>query len=171
MRAEKQFLLDEIKEKIDGSNGFIIAGYQKFPAGRARDFRDQLAKANGEFEVVRKRIFAKAAQASGISINVDSMEGHLGIVFAYEDATQVTKLAVKYGEDNEGSVTVLGGHIDGDVCTAEDLQAIAKLPDLDTLRAQFVGLIAAPMQQTVGALNAVLTGVIRCLDEKAKKDS
>lgn len=170
MRAEKQLLLDEIKEKIEGSKGFIIARYQGFTAGRSRKFRDYVAEVGGEFEIVRKRIFLKAAKASGYEINLDDLEGHIGIVFAYEDATRIAKSTVKYGDDNEKSVAVLGGHIEGEYCSAEEVEAIAKLPSLPELRAQILGLFEAPMSQTVGALQAVLTCVLYCLEEKSKKD-
>ena len=71
MRAEKQLLLDEIKEKIEESSGFVTLNYQNFTSSRAREFRDKMAEAGGEFEVVKKRVFAKAAESQGISIDVN----------------------------------------------------------------------------------------------------
>lgn len=169
MRAEKQLLLDEIKEKIEGSNGFILARYQNFTAARARAFRDHVAEVGGEFEVVRKRVFIKAALEKGIEIDVSGLEGHVGIVFAHDDVTSVAKSTVKYGDDHDKSVAVLGGHIEGEFCSAEEVEAIAKLPSLNELRAQLLGLFEAPMSQTVGAIQAVLTCVLYCLEEKSKK--
>lgn len=169
MRQEKQLLLDEIKEKIEESKGFVALNYRNFTAARAREFRDRMAEVGGEFEVVRKRVFIKAAESVGIQIDAKSLTGHVGIVFAQEEATPVVKRAVKFGEDNEQAVIVLGGHIEGAVCTAEDVEAIAKLPNLQELRAQFLGLLEAPMAQTAQALQAVLTSVLYCLEEKGKK--
>lgn len=170
MRAEKQFLLDEVKEKIDGSKGFIIARYRDLTARRVREFRDIIAAASGDFEVVRKKVFVKAAEASGINLSVDDFEGHIGVIFANEDAHQLTKVAVKFGEDNEKSIEVLGGHIDGELCSAEDMEAIAKLPSLPEMRAQFLGLLEAPMGQTLATFQAILTSILYCMDEKEKKD-
>ncbi len=170
MRSEKQLLLDEIKEKIEGSNGFIVARYQSFSAARAREFRDYVAEVGGEFEVVRKRVFMKAALETGIELDVKALEGHVGIVFARDDVTQVAKSTVKYGDDHDKSIAVLGGHIEGEFCSAEEVEAIAKLPSLQEMRAQILGLFEAPMSQTVGAVQAILTSVIYCLDEKSKKE-
>lgn len=170
MRAEKQLLLDEIQEKIEGSKGFIVARYQDLSAARAREFRDHVAEVGGDFEVVRKRIFIKAAAALGIELNVKALEGHVGIVFAQDDVTQVAKSTVKFGDEHDQSVAVLGGQIEGEFCSAEEVEAIAKLPSLQELRAQILGLFEAPMSQTVGAVQAVLTSVLYCLEEKSKKD-
>lgn len=170
MRAEKQLLLDEIKEKIDKSSGFIALKYTNFTSARAREFRDKIVEAGGEFEVVRKRVFLKAAELANITFKEDDLEGHVGIAFAETDITQVAKSAVKYGEDTDQSISVLAGHIDGQPQSAEDVIAIAKLPSLPELRALFVGLLEAPMSQTVQVLNCALTGLLHCLEEKAKKD-
>jgi len=169
MRNEKQLLLDEVKEKIEGSKGFIIARYRDFTAGKARSFRDLVAQASGDFEIVRKRVFVKAAEAAGIKLTVADYKGHIGVIFANEDTTKVSKLAVKYSEENDKAIEVVGGHIDGIVCTGEEIEAIAKLPSLEELRAELLGLFEAPMAQTLAAINAVLTSVPCCLEEKAKK--
>jgi large subunit ribosomal protein L10 len=170
MREEKQLLLDEIKEKIEGSKGFVALNYQNFTAARARDFRDKMAEVGGEFEVVRKRVFIKAAESMGIPMDIKSLSGHVGIVFAQTDTTPVVKKTVQYGEDNEKAVTVLGGHIDGAVCTAEDVEAIAKLPGLQEMRAQILGVLEAPMAQSVQVFHALLASILYCTDAKSKKE-
>lgn len=169
MRDEKQLLLDEIKEHIDGSKGFLVARYQGMDAQKVRHFRDILAKAQGDFEIVRKRVFGKAAQASGISVDVDEFQGHIGVIFAKGDPVELAKVAVKYGEDNEQAIKIVGGHLDGAICSGSDIEAIAKLPSLPVLRAEFLGLLEAPMAQTVAVLQTALTDVLSCMEEKAKK--
>lgn len=171
MRDEKQLLLDEVKEKIEGSKGFIIASYQNFTSDKARAFRSMVAEANCDFEIVRKRVFVKAAEAVGIKLNAEDYKGHIGVIFAHEDAAKITKIAVKYSEDTEKVIELVGGHIDGQICTAEDVEAIAKLPGMDEMRAEFLGLFEAPMSQTLAVLEAVMTSVPYCLEEKAKKSS
>lgn len=170
MREEKQLLLDEVKEKIQGSKGFIVTQYQNFNAQSARGFRDAVANANGEFEVVKKRVFVKAAELVGIKLNVSDFEGHIGVIFAKDDPTSLSKVALEYGENNDKSVLVVGGHIDGSLFSGEEVQAIARLPGLPELRSEFLGLLEAPMGQTVGLLQNLLTSVLYCLEEKSNKD-
>lgn len=170
MRAEKQLLLDEIKEKIEESKGFVALNYQNFTAARAREFRDKMAEVGGEFEVVRKRVFIKAAESVGIQIDAKTLSGHVGIVFAKEETTKLVKGAVKFGEDNDKAVAVLGGHIDGALCTAEDVEAIAKLPGIQEMRAQILAILEAPMSQTAQVLQAALTSILYCVEERSKKE-
>lgn len=170
MRAEKQFLLDELQEKLDSSIGFIVTRYQGFTANKARQFRDIVSEQQGEYEVVRKRVFFKALEKNGIPFNMDNIEGHIGVIFAKKDVAQLTKACVKYGEENEKALEVLGGKIEGDLYSAQDMIAIASLPSLNELRAQILGLLEAPARDIVSVCNAHLSGLVNCLDAKAKKE-
>lgn len=171
MREEKQFLLDEIKEKIEDSKGFIALRYKEFTSSMAREFRNSMADVGAEFEVVRKRVFIKAINAADIQFDEKVLEGHVGILFSEEEeASKVAKSVVKYGEANNGAVAVLGGHLEGAFCSAEDIKAIATLPSLPEMRAQLLGLFEAPMAQTAQVVQAILTSLLYCLEEKSKKD-
>lgn len=170
MREEKQLLLDDLADKIRLSKGFIVTQYQDFSASRSRDFRNHLAQIGADFEVVRKRVFIKAAEAVGIALNPQIFTGHVAIVFANDDTTAVIKGTVKYGEENGHVVRPLGGQIEGAVCSKEDILAIAKLPNLPEMRAQLLGLLQAPMSQTLAVLQAVLASPLHCFEEKSKQD-
>jgi len=169
MREEKQLLLDDLADKIRASKGFVVAEYKSFSATRAREFRHQLAQIGAEFEVVRKRVFIKAAAATGVTLKDDMFSGHVGVIFALEDPTTMVKSVVKYGESNADTIRALGGQVEGEVCTQEEIVAIAKLPNLTEMRAQFLGLLEAPMSQTLAVLEAILTSPIYCVDEKSKQ--
>jgi ribosomal protein L10 len=52
----------------------------------------------------------------------------------------------------------VGAVVDGEVITAGGVQTLGSLPDLDTLRAQIVGLISAPAAQLSGVLSAAAGG-------------
>jgi large subunit ribosomal protein L10 len=169
MIEEKQFLLDEVKEKIGKAKGFVMLSYQTLNASRARAFRSQMAHIGAEFAVGRKRLLVKAAEEQGISLRELPLSGHIGILLTYEDATAIVKAAAKFTEENDKSLTLLGGHIDGALCTAEDIDAIVKLPSLPEMRAQLLALLMAPMTQTAQTCQAILASILYCIEEKTKK--
>ena len=111
MRQEKQLLLDEIYEKIDDSEAFIVTSYQGLDALKITDFRARVAKAGGDFEVVRKRVFAKALEKKGLTIDVSTLKGHVGVVFTGEDPIPATKEVYSFEEDNKDTIEVLAGHL------------------------------------------------------------
>lgn len=170
MRAEKQLLLDEIKDKLARSNSFILTRYSNLKANSANDFRHNLAKVGGEFEVVRKRVFLKAAESLGISLNIKDLSGHVGVVFSEADPIEATKAVLQFGASNEKSVVVIGARLDGQLYKAADVEKLSKLPSKDEMRAQLLGLFEAPMAQTLAVMDALLTSVVYCLDNKSKME-
>lgn len=168
MRAEKQFLLDEIKDKIQQSDAFFITRYGAINPNLASQFRMALVQAGGEFEVVRKRILIKAAESAGVSIDASQLEGHIGVVFATEEPLQTAKLVFKFQSENEGLLQVVAGRFEGQMYLGSEVEQLSKLPSKTEMRAQFLGLLEAVPAQTLGVMDALLTSLVYCLDNKSK---
>jgi large subunit ribosomal protein L10 len=170
MRAEKQLLLDEMKEAIDNSGAFLITQYQGLSANSSVGLRDSIAEKGGEMKVVRKRVFLKASEAMGLSLEPSMLDGHIAVVFAGEDAVETTKTVFQFGKENPNTLDVLGGLFDGVVCDAAKVKKLSTLPGKDEMRAQLLGLFEAPMSQTLSVMESLLTSVIFCLDNKVKQE-
>jgi len=168
MRPEKQFLLDEIKYKMEHSKGFLLARYSKMDPNLASKFRMILAKAGSDFEVVHKRILVKAAEASGYTLDPGMLEGHIGLVFADVDILDTTKIVFKFRQENEAVLEVIGGRFAGMLYSAKDMEHLSKLPSKNEMRSQFSGLLEAVPSQTLSVMDTLLTSVIYCLDNKSK---
>ncbi len=172
MRQEKQLLLDEMREQIEGADSFVIARHHGMTSLAAEEFRGSVIEAGGEYEVVRKRVFLKAATAAGVDgLTEEMLQGSIGVVFAKEDGLAATKAVCKFQKDNKGVLEVLCGRFDSKVVTAADVETLSKLPSKDEMRAQLLGTLVAPMTQTLGVMQSLLTSVIYCIDNKVKKDS
>ena len=169
MREEKQLLLDEITGLIAHYKSFVIMRYAGLPANAIAGFRGGVAKLGGELEVVPKRLLVKGASAAGYELEKSDLQGHIGVVFS-NDAIEATKFVVQFGTDTDNSVQVVGGSIDGQLYNSEQMEKISKLPGMDELRAQFLGVLEAPLSHTLGAMDALLTSVIHCLKNKAEKE-
>lgn len=168
MRAEKQLLLDDIKGKMGQSKGFLLARYSKMDPNLATQFRFSLHKTGGDFEIIRKRILLKAAEAAGCKLDEAQLEGHIGIVFADEDLLQTTKAVFKFKEENEEVIEIIGGRFEGELYSAKDMEALSKLPSKQEMQAQLLGLFEAVPSQTLGVFEALLTSVAYCLDNKSQ---
>jgi len=171
MKKEKQLLLDEVKTQMDRHGSFVIAQYEGLKANAINDFRNVVAKLGGDMQMIRKRVLVKAAAEAGVELTVENLPGHISVVFSGEDPVEVAKATYKFSEENGNKVQVLGGRFEGQLYQAADVKTLSQLPGKDEMRAQLLGLFEAPMSQTVGVINAVLTCVLHCLENKAKKDS
>jgi len=169
MRAEKQLLLDEIKEKIESFESFIVTRYESLNAANAKEFRREITKLGGDYEVVRKRVLCKAAEAAGATLDAKQLEGHIGVVFAKDDPAAVSKSLIDFSKEKGDVFEPLAGRIDGEMCSGEDVQKIARLPGKDQMRAELLGLFEAPMAQMLATTEALLTSILHCLENKVKQ--
>ncbi len=169
MRPEKSLLMNEIKEMIDDSSVMIITNYQNLKPGASWDFRTKLREGEGSFEVVKKKIFAKAAEKSGVQVNVDDLAGHIGVVFAKGDGLDATKAIFEFKKGIQEELNVISGWFDGVELSNEQVLALSKLPSQDEMRAQFLGLLEAPMSQTLSVMQSLLTSILYCMEQKSKE--
>ncbi len=172
MRQEKQLLLDEIKDKVASAPAFVLTSYQGLNPNLGFDFRKTVYASGGSFWMVKKRLFLKAAQEVGLSVEKKALQSHLAVVSAGEnDAAGIAKVVYGFAKDNKGVLEVLGGYFEGKICSPQEVEAISKLPSKQEMRSTFVGLLEAPMTQTLGTIEAILTSVLHCLEAKANKES
>lgn len=171
MRKEKTLLLEEIKDKIRQRPSFVLVEYKGLAANVATAFRNDLRQKSADYEVVRKKVFLKAASDLNVDITLGKFAGHLGVVFAAEDAVDAAKTVFTFAKANDNVVSVVGACIDGKAYGQKDVELLSKLPGKDEMRAQLLGLFEAPMSQTLAVMEALVASVLYCLDNKAKKDS
>jgi large subunit ribosomal protein L10 len=170
MRQEKQYFLDSIQEHIEKAEGVVIMRYNKLSANSANSFREGAAKLGAHVTMVPKRVFVKGAAQAGLTLQREDLEGHIGLVFAERDPLEVAKFVIKYGEDAEKAVEVLGGRFEGTLYNAEDMVRLSRLPSMPEMRSQFLSVLEAPLSQTLATMDAILCSVIHCLENKAQKD-
>ncbi len=170
MRHEKQFLLEEVQSQFAKSDSFVIVRYTALSANTANSFRTAIAHQGGNFEVIRKRMLLKAAKAIDVTLDLASLPGHIGVVFAGQDPIETTKLVVKFGEDT-GTVQVVGGRFDGILYSGPEMEAISKLPSKDEMRSELLAVFEAPMAQTLAVMEALLSSVVYAIDNKCKQES
>ncbi|SCA62743.1 50S ribosomal protein L10 [Chlamydiales bacterium SCGC AG-110-P3] len=169
MREEKQLLLDEIRDQIDAKSAFVLFNYIGLKANDLTGFRSNVADTGGHVEMVPKRILRRAAAEIGIDLSDYELPGHIALAFGGEDPVATAKTVIKFGKDT-GTMTVLAGRFDNKLYDSEQVEALSKLPNLDGMRAQFLGLLEAPMAQTLAVMDALLTSVIFALENKVEKE-
>lgn len=158
MRAEKQYLIDEVSGHLKKSDYVILANFTKLTVGETADLRGQLAKENAEFHVVKNSSLRVAAKALGLPDIDSALVGQTAIVVGGSNSAGVAKVLKKFFTDKQ-KLEVKVGVIEKKLISAADLSAIADLPPFDALRAQFLSLLTS---------NAA--AFVRVLDAKVKKE-
>ena len=78
--------------------------------------------------------------------------GPTAVAFS-DDAITSTKILTKFAKSNS-NLKIIGGIMQEEPLTLEDVEKIATLPTLDEARAKIVGILATPAQKIISILLA-----------------
>jgi len=165
MRPEKQFLVDEINAHLDKSDYVFVADYQRATVPDIADLRSKLAAEEAEFHVIKNNILKVAARDRGFPELDDHLTGQNAIVIGGDNPSGVAKVLAKFF-DTANKIEVKVGVLSSQKLEKDDFLALSKLPSLEALRAQLLGLLSQPAQQMVFVLNAVPQSVLNVLQAK-----
>ncbi|MFZ5451721.1 MAG: 50S ribosomal protein L10 [Thermodesulfobacteriota bacterium] len=156
MKAE---IVQDLQERIGRSQFNILADFTGLPVEEMTRLRRQIREADGELRVVKNTLLERAAAGDSPLAPLSShFVGPNAVTFGYGDPVSLAKVLIKFAQEKP-KFKLKAGVLSGQVLTAQELDALSKLPDREVLLAQFLGVL----QGVPTALVTVLAGVIRNL--------
>ena len=152
-RPEKVAVVDEVRAKLEGSSAAVLTEYRGLNVSATADLRRALRDAGGEYKIYKNTLVRIAARDLGLELD-DLLTGPTAIAFVTGDAVGVAKALQDFAKTNPALV-VKGGLLGDQVLTDKDVKALADLEPREVLLAKFAGLLAAPLQQFAGLLEAL----------------
>lgn len=168
MRPAKTLLVDEVSKHLEKSEYLYLANYERITVSETASLRDALAAEKAEFHVIKNSIFGKAAERRGLPDLKHILTGQTAIIVGGDNPSAVAKIVQKFIKDAK-KVEIKGGALGEQVLSPEDIDSLAKLPGIEVLRAQLLGLLNTPAQRMVSILNAVPQSVVTVLQAYVEK--
>ncbi|MDQ8187248.1 50S ribosomal protein L10 [Pelagicoccus sp. SDUM812002] len=168
MRPEKQFLVDEINTHLDKSDYLFLADYERSTVVDIAELRAELVKEEAEFHVVKNNILKVAARERGYPGIDEHLNGQNAIVIGGANPSGVAKVLTKFF-DKKDKMDVKVGILSSQRLEKEEIIALSKLPNIDAMRAQLLGLLSQPAQSLVFVLSGVPKAMLNVLMAKADK--
>ena len=126
-------------------------------------------RAPGTSRVVKNTLLKKAAEGTDLSGADAWMEGPTALAWAPSDPIPLAKALVTFAKENP-KLKVKGGVVEGQTVDALGDRDPLKLPGIDGVRAQLIGLLQAPATKLATLLQMPAKNVAVCLSEKGEAD-
>ncbi len=168
-RAEKEKLAKELAEKMAQAKGAAVFSFKTLTVADSAALRRELRKTGGRVQVIKKRVFRRAAEAVGAQIDFSKVEGSVAVTWSNEDMVAPAKASFEFVKSHKDSSQLVAGVLEGTAISREQVENLATLPGKDEMRAKLVGTLAAPISSFVGVLSSTLRGLPGVLQAHADK--
>jgi large subunit ribosomal protein L10 len=160
-RDQKAAAIEEVAAQIQESEAVFAVDYRGISVPQAAELRVKLNEAGARFRVVKNTLTLLAADKAGADALKEVLEGPTAFTFVTADGGDVAlaaKALAQFRRETE-LLEFKGGVMNGEVLTAEQIGELSRLPSLDVLHGQLVGVIASPITGLVRGLNALIAGL------------
>lgn len=169
MRPEKKYLVAEIDKHLEKSSYVYLTNYERITVDEIAELRKSLSEHDAEFHVIKNNIFGVAANARNLPDLGEHLTGQTAIVVGGNNPSGVAKSIIDFFDKKE-KVELKGGVLNEKILTKEEIGALAKLPGLDSLRAQLLGLLSQPASGLVRVISAVPQNLLNVLQAKVRAE-
>jgi large subunit ribosomal protein L10 len=163
-RDQKAAVIDEVASQIQEADAIFAVDYRGLSVRQAADLRGRLIEIGASMRVVKNTLTERAADKAGLESLKQYLVGPTAFTFVTGDPVLAAKALAAFRRETQ-LPEFKGGWMDGRELTVEDIESLSRLPSLDVMHQQLVGLIAMPISGLARGLNALLSGVAIALGQ------
>jgi large subunit ribosomal protein L10 len=164
-RNEKAELIETLQSTLSEAAAVVVTHQTGLTVAESSDLRGRMREAGAGFKVTKNRLTKIALQGTKYEDISDLFAGPTAMGTS-ADPVAAAKVLVNFAKEND-KLTVIGGSLDGKVLDKAGVEALAKLPSLDELRAKLVGLLNAPATQVARVTQAPAAKLARVIQARA----
>jgi large subunit ribosomal protein L10 len=170
-KEQKAAAIKEVAGQIQESEAVFAVDYRGISVPQAAELRTRLTEAGARFRVVKNTLTQRAADQAGAESLKEFLVGPTAFTFVVAERGDVALAAKALATFRRQTdlLTFKGGVMNGDTLSAEQLEALSRLPARDVLHGQLVAMIASPITGLVRTLNALISGLAIQLQQIAEQ--
>ncbi len=168
-REQKEVEIKNLNERFSNDETMVVTHYSGLTVGELEGLRGDLRKEGASFKVTKNSLAKIAIKGTKFEGASDLFSGPVGIATS-EDPVAAAKVAHAFAKGND-KLIILGGAFGEKVLDVKGIEALAKMPSLDEVRATIAGLIMAPASNIASAITAPgskVAGAVEAAGEKAQ---
>ncbi len=164
----RETLVTNIKEKVQHSNMTFVLSYTAVSSARLGVLRKNLKKIGAHVHVSKNRIAQIALKELKQEQLAEEIKGQTAFVWTDADAVTVSKALVNFTKECE-TAKIQGGLLSGAYLAQHDVKRLSDLPSREVLLSRVLGVMVAPMQRLMGAMNSKSRDLLSILKQLSEK--
>ena len=166
-KEKKKTYIEEMKKFFTSRSSVFVTHYQGLNVKQLDLLRDEMRKHGILFRITKNRITKLALKDTKYKKLENLFNGPTAVAFS-DDAISSAKILTKFSKINS-NLKIIGGIMEDDPLSVEDVAKIATLPTLAEARGNIVGILTAPAKKIMSILLAPGAKIAILAHAKSKK--
>ena len=166
-KDKKKTYIEEMKDIFKKTSSVFVTHYQGLTVKQIDKLREEMRKHGILFKITKNKITKLALEGSKFKKLENLFSGPTAVAFS-EDAIKSVKILTNFSKNNS-NLKILGGLMEEETLSVEDVEKIATLPTSDEARAKIVAILTTPAQKIISILLAPGAKIAILAHVKSKK--
>lgn len=164
----KQLVSAQYEATFAEAEGLLLVSMAGLTVEESEVLRAALHQNGAGLRLVKNSLAQRVLASRGYQFDAEVMAGNVAIAFGSAEATiAAAKIVSKSELVKAGKLALRAAVLEGNALRAADAKALANVPDKQTLRAQLVGVLQAPLRGLAVSLAGLPGGLARVLQARA----
>ena len=161
-------MVDVVRDGVSKKSNAFVVSFHGVSSAKMDSLRKDLKRKEANVFVAKTSISRIAFKEAQLELLSQHLKGQTALVLSDGDASDVSKILVKFAKGDEGFI-VQGGVLNGSILSSDQIRTLSDLPSREIMLAKLLGTMAAPMTRFAGALNAKTRDFVSILKQKSEK--
>ena len=152
LEEKKQIVLD-MTDKLKSASG-VFVDYKGIKVTEDTAMRVKMRDASVDYSVIKNRLMKLAIKNVGFDDLESILVGTTSLAVSSDDPIAPARIVKEFADKLPNYFEIKAGFMDGKILSVDEVNAIASIPALPILQAQFLGTLLAPITSLAVVLKA-----------------
>ena len=166
-KDKKKLYIEEMKGFFNKTSSVFVTHYQGLSVKQIDELKAEMRKHGVFFKITKNRITKLALEGTKFKKLENLFSGPTAVAFS-DDAISSAKILTKFAKNNS-NLKIIGGIMEEEPLSLEEVAKIATLPTLDEARGKIIGILTTPAKKIMSILLAPGSKIAILAHAKSKK--
>ena len=166
-KEKKKIYVEEMKNFFTKNSSVFVTHYQGLSVKQIDELKSEMRKRGILFKITKNRITKLALEGTKFKKLENLFTGPTAVAFS-DDAISSAKILTKFAKKNS-NLKIIGGIMEKEPLSLEDVAKIATLPTLDEARSNIIAILTSSAQKIMSILLAPGAKIAILAHAKSKK--
>lgn len=153
-REKKERIVKELHDAAKVAQSMVFVNFHGLGVSDTNELRSALRSKDISYTVARKTLIKRALADAHVEGELPDLNGEVALAYGDDPVLPASSIA-EFAKKHKNNLSIIGGIFEGKFMNKSEMETIASIPPMQTLRGMFVNVINSPIAGFVIALNAL----------------